>query len=284
MSAIPPLVTTEWLGEHLGESGIRVADASWYLPEAKRNALAEFDQRHIPGAVFFDIDAISDHSTNLPHMLPGPAEFASAMRRLGIGDADLVVFYDGAGIYSSPRALWMMRAMGHDRAAVLDGGLPKWLRDGYPADAGAMIPAEAGHFTARFRPELVRTFPQMLDNLDQRTEQIVDARSPGRFRGEEPEPRAGVRPGHIPGSANMHYAKLVKADGTMRDPAELRKLFAEHGIDPARPAVTSCGSGITAAIVTLALEIAGAKHVGLYDGSWSEWGGHKDAPVATGAA
>lgn len=284
MSERPPLISTEWLAGHLGEAGIRVADASWYLPEAKRHPLAEFDQRHIPGAVFFDIDAISDHGTDLPHMLPNPAEFASAMRRLGIGDANLVVFYDGAGVYSAPRALWMMRAMGHDRAAVLDGGLPKWARDGYPIEAGVAIPAEAGHFTARFRPELVRTFAQMLKNRDSRTEQVVDARSPGRFRGEEPEPRAGVRPGHIPGSVNMHYAKLVGPDGTIHNAAELRKLFTDQGIILDRPIVTSCGSGITAAIVALGLEIAGANQVGLYDGSWSEWGGRKDAPIAAGAA
>ena len=278
------LVTTEWLGERLGQDDIRIADASWYLPEAKRNAHAEYEQRHIPGSVFFDIDAISDSANSLPHMLPEPALFSAAMRRLGIGDSDFVVFYDGAGIYSAPRALWMLRAMGHERVAVLDGGLPKWLREQRPVDSSISAPVGRSYFTACYSPELVRDFAAMRDNLRARAEQIVDARSPGRFRGEEPEPRAGVRPGHIPGAVNVHYAKLVNPDGTLRSASELRQIFAEQSVALDRPVVTTCGSGITAAIVALALERAGAKQIALYDGSWTEWGGRAEAPVATGAA
>jgi thiosulfate/3-mercaptopyruvate sulfurtransferase len=284
MNSVAPLVATDWLAERLGQGDIRIADASWYLPDVKRDAAAEFRAKHIPGAVFFDIDAISDHASDLPHMLPPPAEFSAAMRRLGIGDSDLVVFYDGAGIYSAPRALWMMRAMGHDRAAVLDGGLPKWLSENRPTESGTATPAGRSHFTARLRPERVRDFAAMRANLDRAAEQVVDARSPGRFRGEEIEPRPGVRPGHIPGSANVHYARLVAGDGTLRPVAELRRLFAEERIALDRPVVTSCGSGVTAAIVALGLEIAGAKQIAVYDGSWAEWGARKDAPLATGTA
>jgi thiosulfate/3-mercaptopyruvate sulfurtransferase len=279
-----PLVSTEWLAGQLGQPKIRIADASWYLPDAKRNAMAEFRERHIPGAVFFDIDAISDHATGLPHMLPDPSEFAGAMRKLGIGDGDCVVFYDGAGIYSSPRARWMMRAMGHDTCAVLDGGLPKWLREQRPTESGTAREARQSHFTAQFRPELVRDYFGMRRIIECHAEQVVDARSPGRFRGEEPEPRPGVRPGHMPGSLNVHYAKLISRDGTLLGAPELRRIFSERGVDLDRPVVTSCGSGITAAIVALGLELAGAKDVALYDGSWSEWGAKANAPIATGPA
>jgi thiosulfate/3-mercaptopyruvate sulfurtransferase len=283
VSAAPPLVGTDWLAAHLNEPNLRVADASWYLPAAGRHARAEYEAAHIPGAVFFDIDAISDAKTDLPHMMPDPAAFASSMKKLGIGDGDTVVFYDGAGLYSSPRALWMMLAMGHKKAAVLDGGLPKWRREGRAIDsASPRIPQR--HFIARPDAKTLRDFAAMTANLASRAEQVVDARSPARFRGEEQEPRANVKPGHIPGSANVYYSEVVAPDGTLRSPDELRRIFERHGVDLEKPIVTSCGSGVTAAILSLALSVAGAKRTALYDGSWSEWGARADAPIETGSS
>lgn len=272
------LISTEWLAEHLDAPDVRIADASWYLPQAGRDAKLEYRAAHIPGAVFFDIDELSDEKTSLPHMLPPAPKFASHMRRLGLGDGNFIVVYDGAGIYSAPRAWWMLRAMGHEEVAVLNGGFPKWKREGRPIED--LIPQpHPRHFTPRPNNALLRSFDQVMQNLSSRREQLVDQRSAPRFAGKEAEPRPGVRPGHIPGSLNVPYSELTGEDGTLKPREELVRVFSGNGVDLTRPAVTSCGSGITASIGLLALQVAGARDVALYDGSWAEWGGNPVAPV-----
>jgi thiosulfate/3-mercaptopyruvate sulfurtransferase len=271
------IVSTDWLAQNL--STVRVVDVSWYMPADKRNPRAEFEAGHIPGAVFYDLDALSDPATGLPHMLTGPEAFARDVGALGIGDGDMVVAYDGAGLFSAARLWWMLRAMGHDKAAVLDGGLPKWKAEGRPLETGAAAPKPA-RFTARPVAGQVRDFAYVKSMLGQT--QILDARSPSRFTAEEKEPRPGVRSGHMPGAVNVHYRTVLHDDGTLKSDADLQRLFAEKGVDLRAPIVTSCGSGVTASILMLALARLGAPQTSLYDGSWTEWGGRPEAPVVTG--
>jgi len=271
------LVSTEWLAEHLKD--VRVVDASWYMPDDKRDPVREFEEAHIPGAVFFDIDGIADHSTGLPHMLPSPGEFSKAVGALGIGDGETVVVYDGAGMFSAPRAWWELRAMGHKTVKVLDGGFPKWKREGRAIETGPAHP-KAKFFTAILEPEMVRDFDAVMDIVKDSSAQMVDARSASRFTAEEPEPRAGVRGGHMPGAINVHYRKLIADDGTLKSPAEIKVAFSN--VDLEKPVVTTCGSGLTAAILMLALAEIGKRDVALYDGSWTEWGGRSEAPVVRG--
>jgi thiosulfate/3-mercaptopyruvate sulfurtransferase len=276
------LVTTEWLEAHLDSPDIAIIDASWHLPSAKRDAKAEFEAGHIPGAQFFDIDELSDTATSLPHMLPSPEKFSSRMRKLGIGDGKRVIAYDAAGLFSAARAWWMFKVFGHGDVAVLDGGLPKWKAENRPLEDGPARKPQERHFTARHQSMMVRDQKEVAAAIKSGTAQVADARSGPRFRGEEAEPRPGVRAGHMPDARNVHYASLLKPDGTLKSPAEIEAVFRSAGIDLTKPVITSCGSGITAAILSLGLTLIGARDQALYDGSWTEWGSNPDSAVATG--
>jgi thiosulfate/3-mercaptopyruvate sulfurtransferase len=274
-----PVVSTAWLGEHLGEPGLRVIDATWYLPALQRDARAEFREAHVPGAVYFDIDAIADRESGLPHMLPDATTFGEAVGALGIGDDDRIVVYAGKYLSASARVWWTFRVFGHERVAVLDGGFPRWREEGRPVQAGDARPA-VGRFTARFRPELVASLEDVRRNLETHRMQVLDARSPGRFAGTEPEPRPGLRGGHIPGSLSLPYDRLFRReDGTLLPPGDLRRLFEDARVELGRPVVTTCGSGVTACVLALGLQLVGRHDVAVYDGSWAEWGGRADVPV-----
>ena len=275
-----PLVTTDWLAKHLTDPDVRVVDGTWHMPQAGRDARAEFDAAHIPGAVFFDIDAIADRTTTLPHMLPSAEAFGAAVGALGVGNGHRVVVYDVRGVVSAARVWWTFRTFGHDAVAVLDGGLRKWRAEGRPVESGGTAPSRRA-FTARLRPELVRDVEAMRANVASGAAQVLDARSAGRFAGTEPEPRAGLRGGHIPGSLNLPYETLYRADGTLKAPDELRAAITAAGVDLGRPVVTSCGSGVTASVLALALYLVGRPDAAVYDGSWSEWGARSDTPVET---
>ena len=275
-----PLVTPEWLAQNLGRRDVRVVDGSWHMPQLKRDARAEFVEAHVPGAVFFDIDAIADPRTSLPHMLPRATEFSRSVGRLGIGDRDRVIVYDSRGVVSAARVWWTFRAFGHDAVAVLDGGLPRWRAEGRPVESGSAAP-KPRRFTARLRRSLVRDLAGMRRNLTTRKAQVLDARSRGRFAGTEPEPRAGLRAGHIPRSLNLPYDELYQKDGTLLPPDALRQKFEASGLDLDKPVVTSCGSGVTASVLALGLYAIGRPDVAVYDGSWTEWGGDGDTPIET---
>jgi thiosulfate/3-mercaptopyruvate sulfurtransferase len=280
MPARDPRVDTERLAAHLDAPDVKVVDATWFLPTIARDARREYAEAHIPGAVYFDIDEVADDANPLPHMLPDPVKFSSRARRLGLGDGTRIVIYDDNKYSASARAWWMFRVFGHPEVAVLNGGLAKWRAEGRPVTDEPVSPREA-HFTARQNNLLVRDLEQMRANLLSRREQVIDARSRGRFAGTEPEPRSGLRGGHVPGSVSLPHLELIGADGTLLPTAELQRRFDASGVDLSRPIVTTCGSGVTASTLTLALYRLGREDVAVYDGSWSEWGGRSDTPFET---
>lgn len=277
------LVSTDWLAAHLGDPAVAIADATFTLPGVRPTGAERYAEAHIPGAVYFDIDAIADAADPLPHMLPRPADFARAMTALGLGDGCRIVVYDAAGLSSAPRAWWMLRGFGHEDVAVLDGGLPKWRAEGRPLTAAPPHP-EPRPFTARFDPSRVRDKAALLANLASRREQVVDARAAARFAGTAPEPRPGLRPGHIPGSLNLPSDRLADPQTrTVLPAAAIEAQFRALGLTPETPVVTSCGSGVTACVLAFGLHLIGWREAAVYDGSWSEWGQPGDTPVATGS-
>ncbi len=275
------LVSTDWLAAHLSDPDLRVLDGSLYLPGSGRDARAEYEAAHVPGARFFDIDEVSDSRSDLPHMAPPPEKFMSRLRAMGVGDGHQVVVYDRAGLFSAARVWWLFRLMGKTDIAVLDGGFPKWQAEGRPVEDLPPLPRDR-HMTAQRQTHLVKDVTQVAQAVKLGDWQIVDARAPGRFRGEEAEPREGLRSGHIPGSANLHYRAVLNEDGTMKDEDGLRAAFEAAGVDLGRPVITTCGSGVTAAILNLSLARLGHDRNALYDGSWAEWGRYPDLAVATG--
>ena len=275
------IVSTEWLAQHLDAPDLRILDATAYLPGDPRDARANYDAAHIPGARFFDIDDVSDSNSDLPHMAPPTEKFMSRMRALGVGDGHRVVVYDSEGLFSAARVWWLFRHMGQTDVAVLDGGLPKWIAEGHPTEDMPPVIRDR-HMTARRDATLVKDVTQvaLASKLDQA--EIVDARAAERFRGEVEEPREGLRSGHIPNSKNVPFKTLLNEDSTFKTPDEIRAVFTQAGVDLNRPVITTCGSGVTAAVLSLALEMIGHRDHSLYDGSWAEWGSYNDLKVEQG--
>lgn len=284
MPTTDPLVSTEWLAAHLNDPSVKVLDASFKLPGVTPLPKDDFLTAHIPGAAFFDVEAVSDHANPLPHMFPSAEQFGRDVGALGIGNGDTVVLYDAGGWVAAPRAWWMFLSFGHENVRVLDGGLKKWMAEGRPVEKGE-VSSKPAAFKASFDPAYVRSKEQLAGNLTSKAEQVIDARPRERFEGSAAEPRAGLRGGHIPGSRSVPYAGLFdSATGTMKPLPELKAAFDQAGVDLDRSIVTSCGSGVSAAVLTLALYRLGVRGSALYDGSWSEWGLQDGPPVATGPA
>jgi thiosulfate/3-mercaptopyruvate sulfurtransferase len=278
------IVETDWLANHLQSPDLIILDGSWHLPNDGRDAKAEYKTEHIPGALFFDIDDLSDEKTDLPHMLPSTVKFASRMKKMGIGDGARIVVYDTTGIFSAARVWWTFRAMGHGDVAVLNGGLKKWKAEGRPLDDGLPPKRSERHYTPLQNTEIIRDLDDMKALISKGGGQIVDARPAGRFEGKDSEPRPGVRSGHIPGAKNIPSQALLNPDGTFKSQAELSALFKNAGINVAHPVVTTCGSGVTASMLALALAVLGQTNAAVYDGSWAEWGRDNTLPIETGPA
>jgi thiosulfate/3-mercaptopyruvate sulfurtransferase len=277
------LVSTGWLADHLKDPDLRILDASWYLPDMARDALGEYHSAHIPGARFFDIDEVSDHRSELPHMVPPVEKFMSRMRKLGVGDGHQIVAYDGAGLFSAARVWWLFRLMGKTDIAVLDGGFPKWQAEGRTIEDLPPIVRDR-HMTVTRQNQMVKDVTQVASASKLGDYVIVDARAPERFRGDAPEPREGLRSGHIPNARNVFYRDLLAPDGTLKSNDAMAEVFCKAGVDLSKPAILSCGSGVTASVLALAMERMGKFDHAIYDGSWSEWGTFHDLPIATGDA
>ncbi|MGD9965381.1 MAG: 3-mercaptopyruvate sulfurtransferase [Hyphomonadaceae bacterium] len=277
-----PIVSAAWLNERLHSPDLRVIDATWFMPNDPRDAKALYAERRIPGAIFFDIDDIADTESDLPHMLPPPEKFASRMKKLGVGDGARIVVYDNHGLMSAARVWWTFRVFGHEDVTVLDGGFPAWERAGYEIETGPPARRMERHFTVRMRGDLVRNLSDVRRAIETGANPILDARASPRFRGETPEPRAGLRGGHMPGAVNVPFSSLLNPDGAVKTAAELKQIFDAAEIDQRTAPICCCGSGITAAVLALGLARVGRWDASVYDGSWAEWGGRSDTPIVTG--